>query len=94
MGEGALRCVARAVAAGRPSRQLQGAPRVSLFHPTPDQSMATPSRCWPLVHAVPVPTDSPPAPTYLQNVPIMCTNNGDVKLPYGSAAYVGLGFSV
>lgn len=29
-----------------------------------------------------------------QNVPVMCSNNGDVMLPFGSAAYVGLGFSV
>ena len=83
-----------AVATGRPCRQPQGAGLPSSFHTTPDQSLAIPARCWPHLHAAPVPAGSPPAPTYLQNVPIMCTNNGDVKLPYGSAAYVGLGFSV
>ncbi|KAL6771374.1 XUV1 [Auxenochlorella protothecoides x Auxenochlorella symbiontica] len=32
--------------------------------------------------------------TCYTNVPIMCSGNGDVMLPFGSGPYVGLGFSV
>lgn len=34
------------------------------------------------------------APCFNAEVAPMCTNNGDVKLPYGSGPYVGLGLLV
>lgn len=37
---------------------------------------------------------TPVADGCFKNIPITCSNNGDVKLPYGHGVYVGLGFSV